>query len=88
MAREIYESEPRFRDEVRRCCNLLPPELNLLALLAGSTKEAEIREKDPDSDSFLRTGIAQPALFVVEYALAQWGRSSVRKYLAYIPTTP
>jgi len=77
MAREIYESEPRFRDEVRRCCNLLPPELNLLALLAGSTKEAEIREKDPDSDSFLRTGIAQPALFVVEYALARlwesWG---------------
>ena len=25
---------------------------------------------------------------IVEYALAQWGRSSVRKYLAYIPTTP
>jgi glutathione S-transferase len=25
---------------------------------------------------------------VVDYALAQWGRRSIRKYLAYIPTTP
>ncbi len=25
---------------------------------------------------------------VQEYALAQWGRASVRKYLGYIPTTP
>lgn len=25
---------------------------------------------------------------LVDYALAQWGRASVRKYLAFIPTTP
>jgi glutathione S-transferase len=25
---------------------------------------------------------------LVDYALAQWGRGSVRKYLAFIPTTP
>lgn len=25
---------------------------------------------------------------LIDYALAQWGRTSIRKYLAYIPTTP
>lgn len=25
---------------------------------------------------------------LIEYGMAQWGRTSVRKYLAYIPTTP
>ncbi|MDQ2979183.1 MAG: type I polyketide synthase, partial [Acidobacteriota bacterium] len=77
MARELYESEQRFRDEVRRCCDLLPADLNLLARLAGSPKESGKQEKDPDSNSIHRTGIAQPALFVVEYALARlwesWG---------------
>ncbi|HVQ53584.1 MAG TPA: type I polyketide synthase, partial [Thermoanaerobaculia bacterium] len=66
MAREIYESEPVFREEVDRCCKLLGPEAgqNLLALLLEPSKEGEAPENSP----IHRTGMAQPALFVVEYA--------------------
>lgn len=75
MAREIYESEERFRQEVDRCCGLLAPELakNVLDLLCAPATEGETSEKS----AIHRTGLAQPALFVVEYALARlwesWG---------------
>ena len=75
MARETYESEERFRTEVDRCCGLLGPELGakLLGLLLTAPKEGDAPEKSP----IHRTGMAQPALFVVEYALARlwesWG---------------
>ena len=74
MARQAYETEPVFRAEVDRCASLLQPHLGL-----------DIREvifpADPSSDEaaerLRRTELAQPALFVVEYALAKlwmhWG---------------
>nr|QEO74258.1 condensation domain-containing protein [uncultured bacterium] len=74
MAAEIYRSEPVFRAQVDRCAGLLEPDLklDLRDLLyppgdqIGSAQE-----------NLRRTAVAQPALFVVGYALAQlwmsWG---------------
>lgn len=74
MGRELYESEPVFRTEVDRCADLLVPHLgfDLRRLLAPAPEQLE------EADAQLRqTAIAQPALFVIEYALvklwASWG---------------
>ncbi len=74
MGRELYESEPTFRREVERCAGVLGAEasLDLLGALYG----------DADTDEaaaarLVQTAVTQPALFVVEYALAktlmEWG---------------
>lgn len=74
MARELYEGEPTFRAEVERCAALLRAEagLDLLSILypeEGETLEA--------AERLAQTAVTQPALFVVEYALArlyeEWG---------------
>ncbi len=74
MGRGLYESEPSYRSEVDRCCEMLRHHLGLdlrelLFPPAGQEEAAAERLK--------QTAIAQPALFVVEYALAtlwmQWG---------------
>jgi acyl transferase domain-containing protein/acyl carrier protein len=66
MGRELYESEPEFRTEIDRCYELLLPELDLRDRLFSS-----------DPGALVPTALAQPALFVLEYALAQlwqsWG---------------
>ncbi|MCP4654314.1 MAG: acyltransferase domain-containing protein, partial [bacterium] len=74
MGREVYDREPVFRRHVDRGCELLAPHLGvdlrqLLYPAAGAEEEAAERLR--------QTAITQPALFVVEYALAQlwkeWG---------------
>ena len=72
MAREIYETEAVFRDTVDRCAELLQPHLGLdLRTVLYPAADAE-----PAAD-ITQTALAQPAIFVVEYALAQlwmsWG---------------
>ncbi|WP_437627963.1 SDR family oxidoreductase [Sorangium sp. So ce1151] len=74
MAREIYEHEAVFREEVDACTELLAPllGLDLRRVLYPAADRA------PEAAEQLReTRLAQPALFVVEYALAQlwmsWG---------------
>ncbi|MDK3158299.1 SDR family NAD(P)-dependent oxidoreductase [Kamptonema cortianum] len=67
MARELYDSEPTVRHWIDRGCEVLQPHLGL-----------DLRSRlYSEIDSLTPTGIAQPALFVVEYALAQlwisWG---------------
>ncbi|MFP5264075.1 MAG: amino acid adenylation domain-containing protein [Blastocatellia bacterium] len=74
MAREVYETEAGFAAEVDACIEILKPHLGLdlrellfvdeaLAVTAGKQLE--------------QTALAQPALFVIEYALARlwmdWG---------------
>ena len=74
MGRQVYESEPVFRQWVDRCSEILLPHMgeDLRPLLYPSRggSEAETRRV---SDTL----IAQPAIFTVEYALAQlwmsWG---------------
>lgn len=71
MARELYAGEPVFRRTVDLCCDVLKPELglDLRGLLYPSN--------GGDAEKLSATLLAQPAIFTVEYALAQlllsWG---------------
>jgi acyl transferase domain-containing protein len=74
MARELYAVEPVFRQVVDECCEILLPQLGLdlrevIHPAEGQSEEAAERLK--------QTALTQPALFVVEYALARllrhWG---------------
>lgn len=74
MGKELYETEPIFRQQVDRCCEILKLYLglDLRSLLYPHESEAAAA-----ADKLKQTHIAQPALFVIEYALAQlwmsWG---------------
>ncbi len=74
MGKELYESEPLYKEIVDECCTLIEPELelNLRDLLfpePGSESEA--------SENLTQTVYTQPALFIVMYAQARlwmsWG---------------
>src|SRR5262245_5100279 len=72
--RELYEEFQTFREQVDECSRFLEPSLglNLRALLYPSPENA------PDAERrLLETAVAQPAIFVIEYALArlwiEWG---------------
>ncbi|RKG69028.1 acyltransferase domain-containing protein [Corallococcus sp. CA054B] len=74
MARDLYDAEPVFRAEVDRCAELLKPALgmDLRPVLYSRPGEAEGAARQ-----LARTELTQPALFVIEYALARlwmsWG---------------
>src|SRR6266478_4344327 len=74
MGLELYEREPVFREQVNACCEILSPHLgfDLRAVLYPTAGKAEEAQKQ-----ITQTAVAQPALFVVEYALAKlwltWG---------------
>jgi len=74
MARELYETEASFREDVDHCCEILKPQLqlDLRDVLYPSAERA-----DGASEQLKQTELTQPALFVIEYALAQlwmhWG---------------
>jgi acyl transferase domain-containing protein/thioesterase domain-containing protein/acyl carrier protein len=75
MARGIYESEPAFRSEVNCCAEKLQPELGLdLRTLLFPAEGADLAQVNAQ---LTETRLAQPALFVIEYALAKlwmsWG---------------
>jgi acyl transferase domain-containing protein/acyl carrier protein len=74
MAAEIYAHEPVFRQEIDRCAELLQPQLKL--------DLRQILYPQPDAvaaatEQLSQTWLTQPALFVIEYALARllqsWG---------------
>jgi iturin family lipopeptide synthetase A len=68
MGAELYRDEPRFREEVDRCAEILHP------LLGRDLREVLDRSSSAD---LTRSDLSQPALFVVELALARlwmsWG---------------
>jgi acyl transferase domain-containing protein len=74
MGKELYETEPVFRQWLDRCSQILESKLgfDLRSLLYPDDTELEIA-----ADKLKQTQIAQPALFAIEYALAQlwmsWG---------------
>ncbi|MDB6168189.1 MAG: hypothetical protein JWM88_1053 [Verrucomicrobia bacterium] len=74
MARGLYDTEPVFRQSVDQCCRLIEPRLglDLRSLLFPSADQRETA-----TQKLNETAITQPALFVVEYSLAQlwlsWG---------------
>ncbi|HEY8371301.1 MAG TPA: amino acid adenylation domain-containing protein [Pseudonocardiaceae bacterium] len=63
MGRALYESEPVFRAAVDECRALLRPHLP-----AGAAEEDLLGWTDRVNE----TRFTQPALFVLEYALARW----------------
>ncbi|GAB4215711.1 MAG: hypothetical protein OHK0022_55950 [Roseiflexaceae bacterium] len=93
MGRDLYAQEPVFRAAVDRCATLLTPHLgtDIRAIIFEQNQDEqnqEPRTKNPDAESgtpslkpqassLNDTRFAQPALFVIEYALAQlwlsWG---------------
>ncbi len=87
MIRELYAAEPQFRAIVDECCTLLQPHLGLdlrLLLCAddpatdGATHGTVALHGAASTELDLnQTWLTQPALFVVEYALAKlwmaWG---------------
>ncbi len=84
MARELYEVEPLFRETIDRCAELLQPYLQVdlrEVLYPGSYGESVVSgqlsvaadhgQRTTDNGQINQTQYAQPALFVVEYALAR-----------------
>ena len=90
--RELYEGEAAFRAAVDRCCRALRAELGrdlrevLFAGGRAATREAGLRElvgrngregDGGDGEALRDVAVAQPAAFVIDYALAQlwmaWG---------------
>lgn len=74
MAQDLYKTEAVFQEQVDRCCELLKPQLkiDLRDLLYPAPDQTEAA-----TEKLNQTSLTQPALFVVEYALAQlwmnWG---------------
>lgn len=72
MARELYDSEPTFREEIDSCAELVVPHLglDLRTVIYGDADSVA-------AERLAQTFITQPALFVIEYALAkllmEWG---------------
>ncbi|HQZ28220.1 MAG TPA: amino acid adenylation domain-containing protein, partial [Verrucomicrobiales bacterium] len=68
MGRAFYEGEPRFRELVDRCSEILRPHL-------GFTLTDVLYPKNPEdlaaaAEQLKHTILAQPAIFVIEYAFA------------------
>lgn len=74
MGLELYRSNPKFQEGIDRCSQVLEPYmgLNLTGLLYP-----EEEDKEEAARLLGQTFVTQPALFVIEYALAQlwmqWG---------------
>ncbi|CAG7644872.1 SDR family NAD(P)-dependent oxidoreductase [Actinacidiphila bryophytorum] len=66
MGRQLYDAEPVFRDALDTCAALLAD---------GGERPLLDVVFDPDGGDLRRTAWTQPALFAVEYALAELWRS-------------
>ncbi len=69
MGRELYENEPVFREALDLCAQHLREPLGLDLVKALYPAEAE---KNACAARLNETWLTQPALFAIEYALAQW----------------
>lgn len=74
MGRDLYQSEPIFTLAVDDCCDRLKPHLGIDLRTLLYPNEAQ---EEKSAEQLKQTYITQPALFAIEYALAQlwmaWG---------------
>ncbi len=74
MALDLYRTEPVFRNQINRCTEILQPHLGIDLHDVLYPKSEHI---DDAYQQLSQTAVTQPALFVIEYALAQlwisWG---------------
>ena len=74
MAAELYRTEETFRDVVDRCSLFLTPRLGFDLRRLMFADEERVNETEA---KLQQTNVTQPAIFVIEYALAQlwleWG---------------
>ncbi|PTL75146.1 type I polyketide synthase [Vitiosangium sp. GDMCC 1.1324] len=74
MGRHLYESEPLFRGEVDACAKKLEKHLGFDLRTVLYPSEAQ---REAATERLKQTSLTQPALFVIEYALAKlwmsWG---------------
>ena len=76
MARDLYENEPIFQEQVDICADILQPHLGLDLRQILYPKEQQTATA---SVQLQQTEIAQPALFVIDYAIAKlWMKWGVR----------
>jgi amino acid adenylation domain-containing protein len=74
MGAELYRTEPTFKEEIDACIKVLQPQLgiDLRQVLFPQPEQLKAAE-----EQLVQTRITQPALFVIEYALAKlwmsWG---------------
>ncbi len=71
MSRDLYQTYPVFRAAVDKCCDYLMP------ILEQDLREIIFPQDEHVAARINETQFTQPALFVVEYSLAQlwmsWG---------------
>ncbi|MFT4625565.1 MAG: acyl transferase domain-containing protein/acyl carrier protein [Myxococcota bacterium] len=67
MGRGLYDTDPTFRESVDRCAAILDPLLDRAIL--------DVIFAEPADEAVNDTRYTQPALFVIEYSLAQVWRS-------------
>ncbi|MEZ5490839.1 MAG: amino acid adenylation domain-containing protein [Gammaproteobacteria bacterium] len=78
MARELYESRSGFREDVLRCADFLKAyDLDILSYLYPEAKDNTLEF----AEALKQTEIAQPAVFVISYAVARYWQS-----LGIVPT--
>lgn len=75
MGKGLYRDEPVFRENIDKCAEYLTPILGQdLRQLIYPNKEADIER---NAEELMKTRTTQPALFMIEYALARlwmhWG---------------
>jgi len=83
MGRELYDTQPTFRHILDRCDEILRPylETSLLEIFypkletRNSKLETQDQQGTPSSHQIDETAYTQPAIFAVEYALAELWKS-------------
>jgi acyl transferase domain-containing protein/acyl carrier protein len=69
MGAGLYAAEPVYRDTVDECCSILRN--HQMATPADGTDLGEFLSGGGNAEALQQTALAQPALFVMEYALAR-----------------
>ncbi|MDV3347374.1 SDR family NAD(P)-dependent oxidoreductase [Leptothoe sp. LEGE 181152] len=77
MARELYETQPTFKQSLDQCSEILNAYLERPLLNVLYPDQGNIPDNAQDNDLLNQTAYTQPALFAIEYALYQlwqsWG---------------